>query len=213
MDDPSFPTIPLVALAISWIIYFALHSWLASNTLKRSLQQRWPAVAARYRLIYNGLAVVLIIPPLALMLWIDAPMLWQWQGPWIWVSHALLLLSLVGFWFTTRHYDMASFAGLRDDQATHFSLSPIHRHVRHPWYFFGLVLLWSRDMDAARLTVIVLATAYLWYGSRLEDRKLIEEFGARYRSYRDRVPGLIPVPGRSITREEVRQLLAGKPLT
>lgn len=212
MDETTFPTLPLLILGLSWAAYFALHSWLASRGLKHTLEIHWPALMPRYRLLYNLLAVVLLVPPVLLLLTTQSPMVWQWQGGWRWVSHALLLFSLTGFWFTTRYYDMPSFMGITQATATHFSLSPVHRYVRHPWYFLGLILLWSRDMDAARLLVALLASGYLWYGSRLEDRKLVTEFGAVYRSYLDRVPGLFPLPGRTISRHEANQLLVGKPL-
>jgi hypothetical protein len=47
-------------------------------------------------------------------------------------------------------------------------------------------------------------------GSRLEERKLVERFGERYRTYRQRVPGLLPLPWRMLGREEARRL-AGPP--
>ncbi len=213
MDVTALPLIPLLLLVLSWTAYFALHSWLASLRLKESVDRLWPGLSARYRLIYNLLAIGLLIPPVWLLFIIESPMLWQWQGYWRWLSHVLLLSSLIGFWFTTRYYDMPAFLGLTRATATHFSLSPLHRYVRHPWYFLGLILVWSRDMDLARFIVVTLATAYLWYGSRLEDRKLVAEFGTLYRSYMERVPGLLPRPGKSINREEITQLLSGNPLT
>ncbi|MBS1173845.1 MAG: hypothetical protein H6R12_2675 [Proteobacteria bacterium] len=100
--------------------------------------------------------------------------------------------------WTLRDYDGSEFLGLRqwrareqrvEDQES-FHLSTLHRFVRHPWYSLGLVLLWTRDMDAARLVAATLATGYLVIGSWLEERKLLVYHGERYRSYRQRVPAL-----------------------
>jgi hypothetical protein len=70
-----------------------------------------------------------------------------------------------------------------------FRLSTAHRHVRHPWYSFGLVIVWTRDMNAAMLVSALAITLYFVAGSRLEERKLIETHGDTYRRYRERVPG------------------------
>ena len=49
------------------------------------------------------------------------------------------------------------------------SLSPLHRWVRHPWYFLGLLILWTQEMNAA-LLVTALATPALDAGVLPEDR-------------------------------------------
>ena len=74
--------------------------------------------------------------------------------------------------------------------------------MRHPWYFFGLVLLWTRDMSATTLLTSVLVTLYFVIGSRMEERKLLVYHGDAYRRYMARVPALIPRPWKTLTREE-----------
>ena len=84
------------------------------------------------------------------------------------------------FYWTLRYYDSGEFIGLRQwrEQVDpcrimrRFHLSPLHRFVRHPWYFLGLVLIWSRDMNSFLLTAIVI-TLYFWLGSKLEEKKLL----------------------------------------
>ena len=88
------------------------------------------------------------------------------------------------------------------------SAAPLHRHVRHPWYSLGLLILWTRDMDEARLTSALCITLYLWLGSLLEEEKLLAFHGEAYARYRARVPGLIPWPGRSLDADEARALCA-----
>ena len=186
----------LLTLALLWAGYFGTHSLLASHGCKRWCERRWPRLAQRYRLAYNLIAVLLLIPPLALTHALAGPPLWRWEGIWKWVADGLAVAALAGFWLASRAYDMPSFLGLKPQppivEGAPLGLSPLHRHVRHPWYSLGLVLIWTRDMDAAFLTTALCITLYLIVGSRLEDAKLEKEIGEAYRRYRAAVPGLIP---------------------
>ncbi|HSH28417.1 MAG TPA: DUF1295 domain-containing protein [Thiohalobacter sp.] len=212
MAPTPFPVGQAALLALAWLLYLALHSLLADARIRRRLETRWPRLRHRYRLFYTLQSSLLILPPLALLvLWYDrGESLWAWRGTAGWLADGLALLALAGAVRATRAYDLAAFLGLktRSDHAniTGFHLSPLHRHVRHPWYSLGLVVLWTRDMPPALLVTALCITAYLLVGIRLEERKLIDEFGERYREYRRRVPALIPRPWRRLTLEEAREL-------
>ncbi|OQX31840.1 MAG: hypothetical protein B0D96_05190 [Candidatus Sedimenticola endophacoides] len=196
----------LLLLAAAWTLYFLLHSLLASLQVKRRVARRWPRAVPAYRLLYNALALLLLIPPLYLTYTAPGDYLWRWEGPARWLSNALALLALAGFFWTGRHYDLGEFIGLRqwrsheqrveDQERLH--LSPLHHYVRHPWYSLGLVLIWTREMTPGLLLAALLATLYLFAGSRLEERKLLIYHGERYRRYQERVPGLIPRPWRRL---------------
>jgi len=204
----------IALLLLAWGTYAAIHSLLASLAVKRRVAQRWPGAMRGYRLAFNLLATVLLLPPLWLTFAFSGPLLWRWSGVWAWLADALALAAIAGFGWTTRHYDMRSFTGLAQwrtgaaavDDAAQLQISPLHRYVRHPWYFLGLVILWTRDMDAARLTSALCITAYLWLGSLLEERKLLQIHGAAYARYRERVGGLVPLPGRTLSKAESQAL-------
>jgi len=204
----------LALLALGWTAYFALHSALASLAVKRAVAARWPRFVPAYRLAFNALALLLVLPLLAWTLTHPGPELWRWSGGWRWVADGSAALALIGVTWTLRDYDGSEFLGLRqwrdreqriEDQES-FHLSTLHRFVRHPWYSLGLVLLWTRDMDAARLVAATLATGYLVIGSWLEERKLLVYHGERYRSYRQRVPALVPRPWRWLDAESAERL-------
>jgi protein-S-isoprenylcysteine O-methyltransferase Ste14 len=204
----------LALVAICWIAYFALHSALASLTVKRKVATAWPGLMPWYRLGFNLLASLLIVPILWLS-WLDpGPSLWRWQGTAAWLANGLALAALLGFWLSLKHYDMQEFLGLRQlrhqvlkvEDQEHLQISPFHRFVRHPWYFFGLILLWTRDMSATTLLTSVLVTLYFAIGSRMEERKLLVYHGDAYRRYMARVPGLIPRPWKYLTKEEAETL-------
>ncbi len=209
------PALQLTLLAGFWLFYALLHSLLAANRSKRAAQRRFPRQYRCYRLCYNLLAAVLLLPPLALLAGYPPAPLWRWTPPLSWFADAAALLALAGFLWSLRYYDMAEFLGTRQwrrpaadslDQAP-LTLSPLHRWVRHPWYFFALVILWTREMNAALLLTAVLLTLYLIVGSRLEENKLIALYGDSYKRYRALVPGLLPLPWRHLSMAEADQLL------
>lgn len=196
----------LLWLALAWVTYCALHSFLASLRLKRWVEHHAPRVARRYRLLYNLLATVLLAPLLVATELAADDWLWQWQGGLSWLPHGVTLLVAIGFIWSSRAYDMRDFMGFAGTTMAarpRLGLSPLHRFVRHPWYFLGLVWLWTRDMDSARLVAVAIVSGYLWLGSRLEDIKLERELGKVYAEYRRRVPGLLPRPWRFLRRDEL----------
>jgi protein-S-isoprenylcysteine O-methyltransferase Ste14 len=213
-NDASYARLGLLVLA--WLVYFGLHSLLASLPLKRWVARQHPDWMPGYRLFFNLAAAVLLIPPLALTYAQRGPWLWEWTGIGWWLANGLAVAALFGFLWTLRWYDGSEFLGLRqwrgnlrraEDQEG-FHLSPLHRYVRHPWYSLGLVLVWTRDMDIPFLATATMITLYFVLGSRLEERKLLAYHGEPYRRYRRLVPGLIPLPWRYLTREQVRDLAA-----
>ncbi len=204
-----------VLLSFFWIGYFALHSALASLVVKRRVAAAWPNLMPYYRLTYNILASLLILPILWLTYHDPGPMLWRWRGIAVWLANGLALAALFGFWLSLKSYDMQEFLGLRQlqfdvrrvEDQEQFHLSPFHRFVRHPWYFFGLVLVWTRDMSVTTLLSSVFITLYFVIGSRMEERKLLVYHGDTYRRYMARVPGLIPLPWKFLTAVEADSLL------
>ncbi len=96
-------------LALAWLAYFALHSLFASLGFKQRLIGSWPALAAWYRLLFNLLAVLLLIPPLALLYSWPGEMLWQWQGIGRWLSGGASLAAIAGFFWSLRYYDSKEF--------------------------------------------------------------------------------------------------------
>lgn len=211
------PDSQMLLLIISWLVYFSLHSLLASIGAKQTVALRWPRAMPAYRLVYNLLAVVLLAVPLGLSLGASGPWLWRWSGVASYLSLTLSAAALVGFFWSLKYYDAREFLGLRQlsernasvDDQEQFQLSPLHRWVRHPWYFFALVIIWTRDMNAPVLVTATMLTLYFIIGSRLEERKLIRYHGEIYRRYRKQVPGLVPLPWKFL-READAEALAGR---
>ncbi len=208
-------TARLLLIVVLWGLYCLLHSLLASLPAKHWICSRYPSLMPYYRLGFNTIATMLLLPPLYFTWLWRGPYLWQWSGPFFWLANSLALLAVAGFFWTLRYYSGAEFLGLsqarrRDTSVTdqeHFHLSPLHRYVRHPWYGLGLVILWTRDMDVMFLTTAIVLTVYLFIGARLEERKLMSYHGEVYRQYRQKVPGFFPLPWRHLGKSQEKALL------
>lgn len=200
---------PEILLSITWLGYYVLHSWFASHHFKQQFAHRLPGLFPRYRLIYNLLSTLLLLLPLSLTFFQPWVELWRWQGMMSLLMNAIGLASIAGFLMSLRYYDGAAFLGLRPNTDGHIGsvdqplvLSPMHRFVRHPWYFLGLLLIWSRDMNMGWLITCIWATFYMFIGSRLEEKKLTLEYGEVYAQYRAQVPGLIPRPWHYLSKNQ-----------
>lgn len=203
-----------LVLIAAWLLYFSAHSLLASLEVKHWVAVRWPSFMPAYRLVFNALAIVLLLPIVWIMAVYTWPLVWQWQGAARVVGNTLAILAAVGFVWSLRYYDLQEFLGVRQwrgqiatvQDQEHLKISPLHRFVRHPWYFFAMVLLWSRNMDLAQFITSVAASIYFTIGSRMEEKKLLMYYGERYHRYMQRVPGLFPLPGQVLNAMEAAAL-------
>ncbi|WP_243316686.1 methyltransferase family protein [Geothrix paludis] len=207
-------TANLMLLSLAWVAYAALHSSLASLGLKRAVAAHLPRLVSAYRLAYNLIACLALLPILWLLVYRPGAWVWRWTGVGAWVMNGLALVAVGILVAWPAGYDLGEFLGWRQlrmrrgmaEDLEPFRISALHRFVRHPWYSLSLVILWTRDMNAARLVSAGWITIYFIVGSWLEERKLLARFGGAYRDYMDRVPGLLPRPWRILSRAEARRL-------
>lgn len=203
----------LVIVAV-YVAYFVLHSVLASLRMKRHIASRLPSVMPYYRLLFNLIAVLLAIPLVYLAWRYPGEPLWQWQGSARYVTNGIAVLAAIALLYSLRLYDMREFTGLKQFQDNvheirdmeHLRISAFHRYVRHPWYFLILLILWTRDLTTNQFLINLLITAYLFIGSRLEERKLIAYHGQVYEEYRKQVAALFPLPWKILSRKDARSL-------
>ena len=202
----------LTEILLAWFGYFAVHSLLAATSVKAWVSRARPQLVPAYRLIYNAIAVLTLVPIVWLVHATPGAWLWQWRDAWAWVARVSELTAMLCFFFSARAYDMGEFLGLRQLQANGdvsqtFSISPFHRFVRHPWYCIGLVLIWTRDMNEPLLVSALAVTAYFFAGSKFEERKLVDSYGDTYRRYMAAVPGLIPLPWKYLSAKQAAALM------
>jgi len=201
--------------ALAWLAYFVLHSAIASLGLKQRVAKYRPNWMRAYRLSFNLIAILLLLGPLWLLHSFQGEPLWQWQGYGKLLSNLLRFCAVAGFLWTLKYYDGSEILGTRQlsqgersiEDQEHFHISPFHRYVRHPWYFFGLVFIWAGDMEAAWLVSSIMISLYFIIGSRMEEHKLKIYHGEIYERYAKAVPGLIPLPWRYLSRGEAATMM------
>jgi protein-S-isoprenylcysteine O-methyltransferase Ste14 len=192
-------------LALLWIAYCVVHSALISITvtdfLKRALGDRYRF----YRLFFNIFSVTTLVPLLMYShsaRWKTEP-LFTWDGYVRVIQYCLTALGAVLAITGARHYNMFQFVGIQQilkgrsggamTESGEFDSSGVLGIVRHPWYLAVFILLWARDFNLAGFTINVILSAYLLIGTLLEERKLVLEFGEKYKAYQRQVSMLIPL--------------------
>ena len=125
------------------------------------------------------------------------------QGIFRWFLRFVFFLSFFGFYWGIKA--LGSFDGLgirsikrqlrgkKPPPAMPFVIRGPYRWMRHPLYFFCLLLIWScPDLTLDRLLFNVLWTAWIFVGAVLEERDLVADFGEVYAEYQRKVPMIIP---------------------
>ena len=182
-------------LIIAWIIYFILHSVFALQMVKNAFYSIG-LKPHNYRLIYNILAILLLIPILVISSSIDARFMFE---PKIYFKVMGLLLAgsgIVVVKIAFKSYDTKAFLGLGSLEGEQiFQTSGLLRSVRHPLYSGSiLVLIGYVLFDPKISTIISVALMILYFviGIQFEEKKLIKEFGDKYLDYTRKTPMLIP---------------------
>jgi len=196
-----------VIIIVGYATLYALaHSWLASRRMKDWTWRALGAAAERwYRLVYNLLGGVILLPLLPMLAWLPDRILYTLPSPWLWLALLGQLVALAGLVYGAWLTDAWHFLGLRQlleplagtgrNRGPRLVVSGMYRWVRHPLYFWGLVFIWLMpQMTVNRLALFAVFSVYLYVGTFFEERRLVEEFGDDYRAYQRRVPRLIPAP-------------------
>ncbi len=191
-----------VLLAGLWIIWCAMHSGMIWITVTDALKRQLGNYFRFYRVFFNAVAIVTIIPVILYGRSLHTPVIFRWEGFMIVFRVMLLLLGMLLFLAGARHYDMLQFLGLRQiktrssrgalSASGHLHTSGILRITRHPWYLGALLLLWTGDLNVSTLIGNIILTLYLIVGTVLEERKLVLEYGEEYRRYQKQVSMLVP---------------------
>lgn len=202
-SGPSGPILQALLVDLCLLGVFALqHSVMARPGFKRWWTRMVPQVVERSTYVLFASAALLLL-------------YWQWQPMmtpvWtitdasgvrifnaiFWCGWALVLAST----FLINHFELFGlrqvFARLtrRPLPEPVFRTPYFYRYVRHPIYLGFLLAFWATPkMTAGHLLFAVATTGYVLIGIWFEERDLINQFGDRYRRYREQVSMLLPLP-------------------
>ena len=189
-------------LAVAWTAYCTVHSAMISETATGFLKRRLGDGFRFYRLVFNSVAVLTLIPVLWYSHSLRQEAIFRWEGVWLLPRYLLLASGILLVVAGGRHYSLGQFLGvsqLRGPSSGGLASGGgidsrgVLGLVRHPWYTAVVLLLWAGDLDMSALVGNGVLTAYIVVGTLLEERKLVHEFGDAYRSYQRRVSMFVPL--------------------
>jgi protein-S-isoprenylcysteine O-methyltransferase Ste14 len=197
------PAALLLNVALS-LAFFLQHSVMTRTGYRERFARRVrEELHGAFYSTVSGIVLLIVV-----VLWQGpAPTLAAAPQPVRWVLRGLFVLSLLAFLWGTR--SLGPFDGLglrairryirgRESREPGFVVRGPYRWVRHPLYFFVLVLFWTYPvLTADRLLFNFLWTAWVVIGTVLEERDLVAVFGEPYREYQRRVPMLLPYRARA----------------
>jgi methanethiol S-methyltransferase len=197
----------MVKTGFIWIIlavafYGVIHSILASLRVKAWAERQFGILYKRgYRIFFNIVVSLTLIPVLALVVLLpDAP-LYQIHLPWIVLTLLVEALCGIGLLATVMQTGAMSFIGfeqLADPQNKNrphqLSTSGLYRWIRHPLYTLSFIFIWLTPVMTWNILAFNIGvTLYTTIGAAVfEERKLLQEFGEEYHEYQKRTPMLIP---------------------
>lgn len=189
---------------IALIVLFGLqHSIMARKPFKAGLTKIMPAPLERSTYVLATALVIFTIilfwRPMTEIVWsVSDPILRNIINAIYWLGWIISLLA-------TQMIDGSHLMGLRqsfnpdkqESQNKQFMTPLFYKFVRHPIQT-GIVIsmLATPDMTEGRAILAAGIIIYIFIGLYFEERDLITEFGDTYRTYKNKVPGLFPRPGR-----------------
>lgn len=189
-------------LAIAWTAYCTLHSAMISETATGFLKRTLGESFRFYRLFFNAVAVLTLLPILWYAHSLREEAIFRWEGVWLVPRYLLLASGILLVIAGGRRYSFGQFLGISQLRGASsgglasgggIDSGGVLGLVRHPWYTAVVVLLWAGDLDATALVSNGVLTAYIIVGAMLEERKLVHEFGDEYRRYQERVSMFVPL--------------------
>lgn len=192
---------------ITAMAFFAVtHSLFARLPIKAWMRKHMGErpYEAFYRIGYSIFSVVTFAPVMYILLFNSGADIWSLSGIWAILFRLLQLTGLIGLTVSALQIELGRFAGLTQVHAylngKALPLPPedlntrgVYLLVRHPLYFFSLLVLWfTPHMTETGLVFVITATLYFIFGSLLEERTMRHIFGEPYEHYQQRVPWMIP---------------------
>lgn len=185
-------------LAVLWVTYCVLHSVLASLSVKASVQKIVGSGFRHYRLFYTLFAAVTFFAIVQYQLRMPSTAILPTPA-FVTLAGVLIGITGVGIMLVCIQKYFVSLSGIKslvqETPSAQLMITGIHRHMRHPLYLGTFLAIWGLWLLAPTLSLLisnVVITVYTLYAIRLEEAKLIAEFGDQYRTYQKSVPKLIP---------------------
>jgi protein-S-isoprenylcysteine O-methyltransferase Ste14 len=188
-----------LTLALMWIAFCVLHSVLADTQIKKSIALKAPGLFKNYRFFYTLFAFVTLGIVVYYQVVLLSPLFYKANIFTIILGWAFSILGGLIMLICIKKYFL-SLSGLKSlvaEQivANELRIDGIHRYVRHPLYLGTFLFIWGLFLLLPYLSLLIanfVITTYTLYAIRLEERKLVDEFGEAYLIYKEEVPMILP---------------------
>lgn len=188
-----------LVLGLFWVIYCVLHSLLASPFIKLEVKKLMRSGFYMYRFFYTLFAFITLIGIIYYGVHIHTTTVF---GPSLIVRIAGILIGVLGLILMLvciKKY-FVSLSGIKsliiEEYSNELIISGVHKYVRHPLYTGTFAFLWGLFLVYPYWNLFVsniIITVYTLMAIKLEEEKLVKEFGEQYRVYRQKVPKLFPL--------------------
>ena len=185
-------------LALLWIFYCVLHSLLASEEIKKNLQKSFERNYKYYRLFYTVFAFLFLGALLYYQISIPTIELYSPQEIVFATGIILAFCGVILMLVCIKKY-FIGLSGLlslvQENASQDLIITGVHKYVRHPLYLGTFAFIWGLFLVFPYLSLLItdaIITIYTLIGIKLEEDKLINEFGESYKLYQKRVPMIIP---------------------
>ena len=181
------------------LLFFIQHSGMIRKSVRNKITGVIPApyFGALFS-ITSGSMLILVV-----LLWQDSAHIHFQAGDFLRILlRCVFFAAIAGFFWGAHALENFDSLGLhsiraKDEESrplpASFTVQGPFRRVRHPLYFFTLLMIWScPEVSSDRILFNLAWSAWIVTGAMLEERDLAATFGSAYRDYQGRVPMLIP---------------------
>lgn len=187
-------------LVILWVLFYFLHSLLASLNIKRKIKGWMGRQYIWYRLLYTVFSTVFIFGILIFSTTFSESDILAKTPTTTYLGYMLASFGTIIIMRSFRSFSKKKFIGLQPhDDLEHkeeFVVTGLHSYVRHPIYS-GTVLMFLGffffEPTVSSIIHLVMLLVYLPFGIYFEEKKLIEIYGSKYLQYKKEVASLIPL--------------------
>lgn len=180
------------------LLFFLQHSIFVRKGTRRRLQNLIPA--DYYGAFYSITSSIPLI--LMIVFWQKTEVISSAEGVLYWTLRLLFFLGIAGFYWGIKSLgvfdpfgtmNIRSLISGKPQKTLPLTVKGPYLWVRHPLYFFSLVMIWSNPhFSHDRLLFNIMWTTWIIVGTLLEEWDLVADFGDGYRGYQKQVPILVP---------------------
>lgn len=180
---------------IRFILFALFHSIGASESFKKiiagdkSHEPRW------YRLAYCTASLFMFMYTMAA--YRNSSVLYFIPGVWSLIFYLAQLTVAIMLFYSLFQTGIPEFLGIRqlgrEVIKQHLVKTGWYRRVRHPLYFLSLLFMaLAPVMTVQWLLLTIFSLIYFILGAKIEEERLLLQFGDEYRQYMSETPFLIP---------------------